>query len=220
MSEVVDRKFYRLSDGRTGSVRIVVDDDQAGANPREMSDVNASMIFTWGTPYYSPDHVNELPDELRGAVAEWTDSQSADAWRIVRYARMFHADSILFIGAVSRDTYDGSMSFDDKPENGAHYDGIVLVTRERYAQLYGPDTALEDIDWVGIARAEVKQYSAWATGEVFGWVAEIDGADTDSTWGYVGTNEFSYMHKCAVESFGVDAVEIEEWEYDEAHAVA
>lgn len=217
MSEVVDRKFYRLSDGRVGSVRIEVDDDQAGANPRD-SDINPSMIFTWGTAYLSPDNVDTLPDALRSAVSEWTDSRSADAWRIVRYARMFHTDSILYIGAVSRNAYDGSLSFDGAPENGAHYDGIVVITREQYSKVYGPDTRAEDIDWSKVARREVEFYSDWATGEVFGWVAEIDGVDADSTWAYVGTDQLSYMYRCGTDSFDGDAVEIQEWEYDEARA--
>lgn len=210
-----EKKFYRLADGRLVTVRIEVDDDQTPHNPRE-NESNGSVIVTWESDYISPDKAADLPGELDEAVSRWTDRRGVSADRFARYARIYQSDSVLYIGAVSRSGYNGAMTVDDNPMPGEHHDGIVVVTRDTYASVNGdavptPESARE------LARWEVARYSAWATGDVYGYVVEdSDGNEIDSCWGYIGSDEFAYMYQQAVSATGETAEEVSEAEYDDA----
>lgn len=206
------KKFYRLPDGRVGTVRIETDDDAADAYPRKNESVG-SILVTWDKDYLSPDPVTWLPDELYPALSRWAGRGDVDAYRVVRFAHITHAP-ILYIGGLTRGG-DGSLGYDDEPSQGSGYVGLVVVTAATWRELNGdveptPEKVRELAHW------EVKRYSAWATGEVYGYVAEIGGEHIDSCWGYIGDDEIPYMYSQGAEALGDGAEEITEAEYDDA----
>lgn len=205
-----ETKFYRLADGRLGKVRIVVDDDQSVQNPRK-NESTGSFLVTYDRDYISPDA--ELPAELDEAERRWADSNGVAALLFLRYAHLFHADSILYIGALCRNGYNGVISIDDSPTNGQRCVGIVVITRESWKALNGDDEPTPDAA-SELARFEVTRYSAWAAGEVYGYVAEIGNEKVDSCWGYIGVDEFDFMHQCGRDALGSEVEEISEAEYE------
>ncbi len=212
MSDAIETKYFRAANGTVGRVQIFAQGDE-GENPRKDQDT-FSGLFTWERDHITPDDLREVPDALDSAVDKWTDRTSIRAYPLVRYVRTL--DSVLYIGALSRNTHDGTLSLDDQPEAGASYDGLAVVTREDYARAFGPGNP-DRGQAREIAHAEVKIYSAWASGEVFGYVAETaDGTETDSVWGYIGTDEFDYMFSQGAASIGDGTEEISEADYDDA----
>lgn len=211
---LVDTKFYRLADGSVGKVRIVAEDHPADSNPRE-NESNGALLLTWERGYTSPDKPGELPAELDGAVNQWAGSDLIDAYRVARFARMTSAP-VLYIGGLTRNGYDGAIGIDDSPADGAGYVGLAIVTPDTWRTIMGdaeptPEAARE------IAHREVKRYSEWVTGEVFGYIAETpDGTEVDDCWGYIGRDEFEYMFSQGADALGDGAQEITESEYDDA----
>jgi hypothetical protein len=213
MSETIETKFYRLPDGSVGRVRIETDDDPATQNPRE-NNISGAVLVTWERDYVSPDKSTEMPAELSGAVSTWAESSGLiDAYKVARFARITSIP-LLYIGALTRGG-DGSIGIDDEPEAGAGYVGLAVVTADSWRLVNGnteptPEAARE------LAHAEVKLYSDWAGGDVFGYVAETPQGEIDSRWGFIGMDVFDYMFSQGSESLGDGAREISEAEYDEA----
>lgn len=220
MSTVIETRYCRLADGRPATVRIEVDEDQTPANPRK-NDTTLAVLVTNEFDYTSPDHRNGLPSELDEALNRWSDSVSTWAHLIKRYASIFHADSILYVGGIMRNGYEGALSLDDSPESGARYVGIAVVTRDGLKEAGEPielDAARE------CAQQEIERYSEWAIGHVYGYVVETvkPGGDIDtdpevidSCWGYVGDDEIPYMFQCGKENFDDGFEEIDQTDFYE-----
>jgi hypothetical protein len=213
MSEVIERKFYRLPGNRFGTVRIELDQDGSSANPRE-NETTGSVLVTWERNYHSPEPASWLPDELYSAVSEWASRDDVDAYRIVRFAHITHAP-ILYIGGLTRGG-NGELGYDDEPSQGAGYVGLVVVTGASWRDVNGPAKPTPEAAR-DLAHWEVRRYSEWVTGNVFGYVAETsDGETVDSCWGYIGSDEFAYMFSQGAEALGEGAQEISESEYNDA----
>lgn len=210
----IEKKFYRLADGKLFTVAIESDDDQYGQNPRQ-NDSNGSILVTWERQYASPDQATDLPTDLDDAVHRWADKSGIDGYLFDRYMRIAAPGDILYLGVLNRDGH-GGLIIDDNPRPGEHHDGIVVVTRDSWAGING-DTVPTVESARELAQWEVKRYAAWATGEVFGYVAaDSDGKEIDSCWGYIGTDEIAYMFKQGTASAGEGAEEIDEADYDAA----
>lgn len=197
---IVDTRYFREpGTGRPHRVQVVLDDDSGAVNPRKDASVFADLL-TWHGDYESPD-VGDVT-ALEPALA-WVERRrwggGVDAYRIARFARMARADRILFVGGLRYNGYDGGLQLDPEPEKGRRYDGIAVVRRDAWEQAMGagydgPITPAQ------LAAEEVKEYDAWARGEVHGYIitaaddhaTEIDdGEEIDSCWGFIGSDEYA-----------------------------
>lgn len=223
MSYVIDEKFYRTEDGRPARVRIMVDDDASGVNPRD--EANGALLFTYDTKYYTPDPLSKTPRVLDPALHQWAGSRprgTVEALLIKRYAAIFHPDEVLYVGALGRYD-DGTLTLDDNPDADQSVDGIAVVTRDSVREIYG-DEVPNAHQAREVARSEVERYNQWARGDVYGYVAEVqaypgacmdhDAELVDSCWGFIGADEIPYMHDQGRIGLG-DPVEIDKEEYDE-----
>jgi hypothetical protein len=208
LGNTIEQKFYRLADGRPARLRIEVDDDQGRLNPRA-DETSGAVIVTWDRDYRSPNHHASVPAEIEPATHEWKTGShrgGIDAHKVVRYARIFRNDDVLYIGAISRNSYDGTLSIDDNPSKGARYDGVAIVTRRTLYVTHGeylPDDADARRIAHDLTQEEVNRYNSWVVGDCYGYIVEVPafpGAEVDhdpevitSCWGYIGDDEISYM---------------------------
>lgn len=221
MGDAVTEHYFKTADNRAARVRIELDEDGSHCNPRE-TDLNGSVMLTFERAYISPDRISDLPNELYDAVQEYCSSHmdGRDVQMIQRFSRIFLPE-VLFIGAITRNGYDGRLSINPTPQPGDGAVGVVVVTRDSIA---GIDPDADTSDAQVLAEVEMGRYSDWATGEIYGYVAEIavePGADpgndpevVDQCWGYIGSDEHGHMMQQAIESLGDDVTEISQDEYE------
>lgn len=212
MGDTLDARYFRMTDGTVRRVRALCDDDPR-PSPRVDEEAYAALV-TWERDYVSPDKVNEVPDVLWETTTRWAVPGDVDAALVTRYVAMVHPDAVVFVGGLTRNSYDGSIGLDETPTAGCRYVGLAVMTRESWDKA-NPGVAPERVRVAELVRGEVERYSAWATGDVVEWVIE-DGAGVvlDSCGGYIG--EADYAMTAGVEALDAGAVEITEAEYDDA----
>jgi len=74
--------------------------------------------------------------------------------------------------------------------------GVAFVTRENALKEFNEKRMNEKIRQkaIELIKSEVKTYSEWASGSVFGYVVEDkEGNEIDSCWGFYGMDEFDNM---------------------------
>lgn len=72
--------------------------------------------------------------------------------------------------------------------------GFIYVSKADTRREYGVKriTAAKRAEIVECLKAEVKEYSSWANGEVYGYVVEDSGGETiDSCWGFIGDPDYA-----------------------------
>jgi hypothetical protein len=200
--DIVDTRYFREpGTGRPHRVQVALDEDSHDLNPRRNGSTFAHLA-TWDGRFATPDEGDIK--ELAGACWQWNGSRTddTDAYRIARYARIFHSDTIVFVGGLHRDGYTGGLKLDPDPSPDGRYDGIAVVTRRGWEEAMGSDYA-GPLTPAELARQEVVEYDSWARGEVYGYIVtaaqdgdagstEIDdGEVTDSCWGIIGDDEYA-----------------------------
>lgn len=66
--------------------------------------------------------------------------------------------------------------------------GWAIVTKATQKEIGTPDDLVAEC-----VKGEVERYGQYLNGEVYGWVAKLDGEELDSCWGYMGSEEWDYM---------------------------
>jgi hypothetical protein len=106
---------------------------------------------------------------------------------IVKWAKQRY-DAHLVIPLHFEDgRYSGDISLDDSDSAN----GFVYVTREEIVSEWGSKGTLTGQATKRARQyllATVEEYAAYSRGEVYGWVAELNG-ESESCWGYFGDDE-------------------------------
>lgn len=200
MSEMIVNARY-FTDPETGRpVRVTTHlDSAAGINPRKDYDHFADLL-TYDRRYESPDSMLST-DVLNGALERWAHHESVEVARVARYAAMFHPGEVLFVGGLGRNGYDGQLWLISDPAWRSSYDGIILVTRENWVKAMG-EGYTGSVTPQQLARDELAEYNAWASGEIYGYrVVKAsddsddieDGTETDACWGMIDGRGDDYV---------------------------
>jgi hypothetical protein len=215
--DAVLTKCYQIA-GSYYRVRIVPDPECE--SPREAH--NTSLLVTWESLHASPDSRDDIPACLGSAIRRWAgggrDFVIPVQPQLIRYCRTFAAGEIYAAAGLRRGTEasGGRLLADFDPAPGSWYDGIALVTKERWAATMGADTPHVDLA-AEILRQELDTYNLWVTGETYGHVVErFDGdswIDQDSCWGFIGDPE-GYVLRSALETLPLERGEPAEIDED------
>lgn len=193
---VVDEDDYRGC-----KVQIVQDEDSYGCNPR--GDCNLTRFV------FAPHRNYEMPNEIDFPFIDdgmdddpedggKREDETAWAWFVRTLTEKYGTLAVYPVGMID---HSGTSYY---LGGGAHacdpggWDsgtiGVAIITQEGLDDCGTPPES-----WEEVARAEIEEYSAWANGEVYGWVAvDPDGETIESVWGYImadsdATEQAEYM---------------------------
>lgn len=186
------------------TVELHYDEDGEHANPRQHD--NVTTLVCWHPDYILGDY--QLRDEEgRGAVDNVFETDRGrtdfDSMRtlhryltLMRDARRvtplyLYDHSGISMRAGSPSPFDNPTVRSDEFGQGMGWDtsmvGFAYCTDERLTELCGEDPKFHTDEWIDKAIDEdVRYYSLYLEGQVYGYVVDPDGPDEESCWGYVG----------------------------------
>lgn len=154
----------------------VVHDDTGAENPRQWSKLGT--FFGFHNRYMSPDDAPDSDPHKARAIAERGDNICLPVWMYDHSGTCYRA----------AETNPFSCPWD----SGCF--GFIYMTRADARKEFGWKRITEERRQQVLQhfKAEVKEYSAWANGEVYGFIVEdSDGETVDSCWGFIGDSEYA-----------------------------
>lgn len=166
----------------------VVHDDTGAESPREWSTLGT--FFGFHRNYMSPDDAPDSDPETARRIAQSRDNICLPVWLYDHSGTCYRAAE--------------TNPFHCPWDSGLF--GFIYVSKADARKEYGVKriTAAKRAEIVEHLKAEVKEYSAWANGEVYGFVVEdSDGETLDSCWGFIGDS--AYAMEAGIDAAGCAA---------------
>ena len=181
----------------------VVQDTEPAIDPRKDYS-NAGRIVALDADWRTERPQEDGPDRYsRANAASILDAIQDHSFPVVsRWLRVFHgATVVLPLYGLLNGLQAGDPDAQD-PADG--YSGVTFDTPDSRVEICGdlidPSARYSSKDLAQITRAlvaDVDTYTAWAAGNVYGWIVErrpVDSddewEDLDSVWGYIGETEY------------------------------
>lgn len=164
----------------------VYQDEDNGTSPREWS--NLGYFITQDNRYNSPDTNEELQAVIK-AGGEYASSQAEH----IKYIKSHYSEKILDIYPVTKYEHGGvSYSLGTVHGFDNSNNGFYIITEKTQKEV-----GTNKKDFEKQVRQELKTYTEWANGEVYGFdTIDEFGNSIESVWGFVGDyNESGLMQQ-------------------------
>lgn len=194
---------------RGGKVTIEYDQDGSYCNPRDNCNLSR-FVFMPHRHYNMPNEI-DFPFDNDGMDDDPEDGGKRDdetswGWFVRKLKEEHGALIVVPVGMIDHSGVSyyvgGGAHWSDTAGWDSGTCGVAIVTQEGVDQC---GTSPED--FAKVVAAEVEEYSDWANGNVYGWVAWSPDDDVlDSCWGYIGwhDDQIKYMvdeGKASIDSF-------------------
>jgi len=158
------------------TVKVIPDDSGSAESPRDWAPLG--KFFGFHNRYASPDKPPAQDPQEARAIAERGDNICLPVWMYDHSGTCYRA----------AETNPFSCPWD----SGCF--GFIYITRREARNIFGWARITEERRQQVLQhlKSEVKEYSAWANGEVYGFVVEdSEGDEVDSCWGFIGDPEYA-----------------------------
>jgi hypothetical protein len=156
-------------------VKIYQDED--AQNPEQMTDAPV-YLYHYHRDFYQCS--KDLPFKTPAEFHEWWSGILAEgkpqSWGIWPLLSYIHGGVVLAIKGT-----DAASNFPDQKWDVSRC-GFILIPRAQWVEYSG--TPMEEVKWLEIAEAHVKEWNQFLAGDVYGYT--IEGRDEESCWGFYG----------------------------------
>lgn len=171
--------------------------DEDCRSPRERD--NLGTIICWHRKYNLGDEHNyDSPDDFWYSLAEEIvgDTDKVEQMTLEQREKVVRENTIILplylydhgIRSMSTSSFVGRAHHAEWDSGQV---GWIYVTKEKVREEYGVKRITKKVcnRVIAVLKAEVKKYSQWLEGDVYGYILEdTEGNNIDSRWGFFGTN--------------------------------
>lgn len=180
------------------TIELIAMDDTVGLDPRDYD--NLGVMAAYHRRYLLGDATSEV-DDLQAAMDAYPRRMSFEL--IARYCRIAFGSTVcLPLGLLDHSGISmyvgGGAHIMDPGGWDSGTVGFIFDTAETRRDCWGDTVPTEEQVREALV-AEVREYDAWLTGDVWGYrICDRDGNEVESVWGFLGSDYAAQEARAAV----------------------